>query len=131
MRVLIAVCRESGGPIAQSRSSPRSARFWMFVTSPRMTVKRKAAVRPTLVSIAVPCAEPSAARGLPTVGCRCANQAGSGTPLRSPPGSSGVDSIGAGGSGSGASGSSSAGSFGTGSFGSMIGSGSGMGAIMS
>jgi len=58
------------------------------------------------------------------------SQAGSGTPPVSPPGSSGVASIGGGGSGSGASGSSSAGSSGTGSSGLMIGSGSGGGVLM-
>jgi hypothetical protein len=64
-------------------------------------------------------------RGTP----RRSTQAGSGTPPGSPPGSSGVASIGGGGRGSGASGSSSAGSLGTGSYGS-IGSGSGSGATM-
>ena len=58
------------------------------------------------------------------------SQAGSGTPPGSPPGSSGVASIGGGGSGSGASVSSSAGSSGTGSSGLMIGSGSGGGSLM-
>lgn len=58
------------------------------------------------------------------------SQAGSGTPPGSPPGSSGVASIGGGGSGSGASGSSSAGSSGTGSSGLMTGSGSGSGSLM-
>lgn len=59
-----------------------------------------------------------------------ATQAGSGTPPGSPPGSSGVVSIGAGGSGSGAPGRSSDGSSGTGSFGSISRSGSGSGATM-
>lgn len=58
------------------------------------------------------------------------DQAGSGTPPGSPPGSSGVGSIGGGGSGSGASGSSSPGSSGTGASGSMFGLGSGIGATM-
>ncbi|WP_369134024.1 hypothetical protein [Modestobacter sp. I12A-02662] len=62
--------------------------------------------------------------------CRGADQAGSGTPPGSPPGSSGVDSIGGGGSGSAASGSSSAASSGTGRSGSISGSGSGSGATM-
>jgi GAF domain-containing protein len=61
---------------------------------------------------------------------RAAAQAGSGTPPGSPPGSSGVASIGGGGSGSGASGSSSAGSSGTGWSGSISGSGSGSGETM-
>ena len=39
---------------------PRSARFRTCVYPPRMTVKRKAAVRPMLESIAVPYAEPLA-----------------------------------------------------------------------
>jgi MFS family permease len=57
-------------------------------------------------------------------------QAGSGTPPGSPPGSSGVGSIGGGGSVSGVSGSSSPGSSGAGSSGSMSGSGSGSGETM-
>ncbi|WP_222262967.1 hypothetical protein [Modestobacter marinus] len=61
---------------------------------------------------------------------RGAAQAGSGTPPGSPPGSSGVDSIGGGGSGSAASGSSSAASSGTGWSGSISGPGSGSGVTM-
>jgi hypothetical protein len=62
--------------------------------------------------------------------CRDADQAGSGTPPGSPPGSSGVASTGGGGSGSAASGSSSAASSGTGWSGSIAGSGSGSGVTM-
>ncbi len=61
---------------------------------------------------------------------RSAGQAGSGTPPGSPPGSSGVASIGGGGSGSAAPGSSSAASSGTGWSGSISGSGSGSGVTM-
>src|SRR5215218_7493351 len=75
--------------------------------------------------------------GTPSTGLRAprafrprVGQAGSGTPPGSPPGSSGVASIGGGGSGSGASGSSSPASSGTGSSGSICGSGSGIGSTM-
>ncbi len=66
----------------------------------------------------------------PCAALRAQLRRSSGTPPGSPPGSSGVASIGAGGSGCAASGSSSAGSSGTGWLESITGSGSGKGATM-
>jgi hypothetical protein len=88
-----------------SADAKRAGATKVRVFAPRMTVKRKAAVRPTLVSIAVPHAEPLPGRlraslvvelkraGLPASGSRTGTLRVtilSGAPLRDYPGSRSV-----------------------------------------